>query len=138
MTRTYSELIRLSTFEERFEYLRLPAKDGPGLFEIERLLRQSFYKKNGEWQAIRDAVIVRDMGCDLAMPGYELYNDIIIHHMKPITNKDITERNPDILNPEFLVCVSRTTHNLIHYGADKVIVPRFVTRSPNDTCPWKM
>ena len=136
--RTYSELIRLGSFEERFEYLRLPAKGGPTLFEIERLRRQSFYKKNSEWQSIRDAVIVRDMGCDLAMPGYDLYDGIIIHHMNPITDKDIVERNPDILNPEFLVCASRTTHNLIHYGAGKVVVPRFVTRSPNDTRPWKM
>lgn len=137
MTRTYSELIRLNSFEERFEYLRLPAKDGPGYFNIERLLGQRFYHSD-EWGQIRDAIIVRDMGCDLAMPGYDLYDEIIIHHMNPITSQDVAERNPDILNPEFLVCVSKTTHNLIHYGADKIVVPRFVTRSPNDMCPWKM
>jgi hypothetical protein len=135
--RTYSEMIRLSTFEERYEYLRLFGVVGADTFGFDRYLNQAFYKST-EWKKLRHEIIVRDNGCDLAMPGYELYGDIYVHHMNPITIDDINNASEFLLNPEYLVCVSLDTHNAIHYGDKKLIKKKeIVERKPNDTCPWK-
>lgn len=135
--KTYSEMIRLSTFEERYEYLRLFGIVGADTFGFDRYLNQAFYKST-EWKKLRHEIIVRDNGCDLAMPGYELYGNIYVHHMNPITIDDINNASEFLLNPEYLVCVSLDTHNAIHYGDKKLIKKKeIVERKRNDTCPWK-
>ena len=134
--KTYTELMQLPGYEERLEYLKMQGKAGEETFGAERYLNQVFYK-SPEWRRVRDQVIVRDLGCDMALEGFELQDEIIIHHMNPINVEDITERNEDILNPEYLVCVSKSTHNLIHYGADARRRPLIVERTPNDMAPWK-
>lgn len=136
MIRTYTELSSLKTFEERFRYLTLKGNVGVDTFGYDRYLNQVFYRSK-EWKRIRDKVILRDMGCDLGIEGYEIRDKIIIHHMNPITIKDLDERNPDIFNPEYLIVTSHKTHNAIHYGADLEVPFLFAERSPNDTCPWK-
>ena len=136
MIKTYSELIRLPTFEERFKYLRLRGQVGSETFGIERYLNQKFYR-SVEWKEIRDYVILRDNGCDLADPDREIQGRIIIHHMNPILLTDILEHSTDILNPEYLITTCHDTHNAIHYGdisGAQFVHP--VERKPNDTCPW--
>lgn len=134
--KTYSELILLPTFEERFDYLRLQGKVGEETFGYDRYLNQSFYKSQ-EYRRVRDQIIIRDCGCDLGLEGYEIYGRIIIHHMNPITVLDILDRSDFLLNPEYLICVSLDTHNAIHYG-DKNQLPQLpIERRPNDTCPWR-
>ena len=134
--KTYSELLTIHTFKERYEYLRLRGIVGEETFGFDRYLNQVFYKSS-EWLNIRDYVIVRDNGCDLGIEGREIFNNIIIHHMNPIRVEDITNRNPDILNPEYLICVSHATHNAIHYGDANQLNLSPIGRTPNDTCPWK-
>ena len=135
--RRYSELIKIPTFEERFEYLRVGGLIGRDTFGFDRYLNQAFYKSK-EWGTVRRDVIIRDNGCDMAFAGHEIYGMIIVHHMNAITPEDVVDRNPDILNPEFLICLSEMTHKAIHYG-DKDLLPRpLIERRPNDTCPWKM
>lgn len=135
--RTYSELITLPTFEERFNYLRLDSRVGDVTFGCERYLNQRFYRST-EWKQLRDKIIVRDMGCDMALPGFEIHSPIYIHHMNPINTKDIYEMTDYLMNPEYLVCVKYTTHNAIHYGDETIIRTNVVTeRRPNDTCPWR-
>lgn len=134
--RNYSELSRLETFEERFDYLKLGGQVGSDTFGFDRYLNQIFYK-SPEWKKVRDIVIARDLGCDLGMEGYDIYGKLLIHHMNPISLVDIQERSDDILNPEYLILVSHRTHNAIHYG-DKNLLPKEPNiRRPNDTCPWK-
>lgn len=136
MIRTYTELIQLPTFKERYDYLRLGAIVGQDTFGFDRYLNQKFYHSK-EWQQIRRDVIVRDEGRDLAMPGYEIQNGIYIHHMNPITVQDINDATNFLLNLEYLVCVTKQTHNAIHYG-DASLLPQLpVERRPNDTCPWR-
>lgn len=136
MIRTYTELIQLPTFKERYDYLRLGAIVGQDTFGFDRYLNQRFYHSN-EWKQIRRNVIIRDEGRDLAMPGYEIQNGIYIHHMNPITTKDLNDATEFLLNPEYLVCVTQQTHNAIHYG-DASLLPQLPTeRRPNDTCPWR-
>lgn len=136
MIRTYTELIQLPTFKERYDYLRLGAIVGQDTFGFDRYLNQKFYHSK-EWQQIRRDVIIRDEGRDLAMPGYEIQNGIYIHHMNPITVQDINDATNFLLNPEYLVCVTQQTHNAIHYG-DASLLPKLpVERRPNDTCPWR-
>lgn len=136
MIRTYTELIQLPTFKERYDYLRLGAIVGQDTFGFDRYLNQRFYHSN-EWKQIRRDVIIRDEGRDLAMPGYEIQNGIYIHHMNPITTKDLNDATEFLLNPEYLVCVTQQTHNAIHYG-DASLLPQLPTeRRPNDTCPWR-
>ena len=136
MIRTYTELIQLPTFKERYDYLRLGAIVGQDTFGFDRYLNQRFYHSK-EWQQIRRNVIIRDEGRDLAMPGYEIQNGIYIHHMNPITTKDLNDVTEFLLNPEYLVCVTQQTHNAIHYG-DASLLPQLpVERRPNDTCPWR-
>lgn len=134
--RTYSELILLPTFEERFEYLRLDGRVGEDTFGFDRYLNQLFYRSY-EWKKIRDQVIIRDNGCDLGIEGYDIYGKILIHHMNPITARDIADRTELLLNPEYLICVTHDTHNAIHYGDENLIIKAPVERRPNDTCPWK-
>lgn len=134
--RTYSELIQIPTFTERFEYLRLDGQVGVETFGFDRYLNQRFYH-SAEWRSIRDYIIARDLGCDLAMDGYEIYGKIYIHHMNPITQMDIVHSNADMLDPEFLICATHNTHNAIHYGDASLLVTGPIERRPNDTCPWK-
>lgn len=133
--RTYSEITKLKTFEERFEYLKLTGKVGETTFGRERYLNQQLYKSL-KWIAVRDIVIVRDNGCDLGILGNDIYSNIIIHHMNPISRDDIIHNNEYIFDPELLICVTHTTHNAIHYG-DKSLLPKHIERKPNDTCPWR-
>ena len=134
--KTYSELILLPTFEERFEYLRLDGRVGEDTFGFDRYLNQLFYRSY-EWRKIRDYVIVRDNGCDLGVDGYDIYGKVLIHHMNPITAKDIENRTDLLLDPEYLICVTHDTHNAIHYGDENLIIKAPIERRPHDTCPWK-
>lgn len=134
--RTYSELIQLPTFEERYRYLRLGGRVGEDTFGFDRYLNQLFYKSD-EWLAIRDEIIIRDNGCDLGIEGREIFGRILIHHMNPIRVKDIVDRTDYLLNPEYLICTVKNTHDAIHYGNEEslILVPR--ERTKNDTCPWR-
>lgn len=134
--RRYSELMRIPTFEERFEYLRLDGQVGADTFGSDRYLNQIFYK-SPEWKKIRDEIIIRDQCCDLAMPGYDIHGPVLIHHLNPITKADILSRTDLLLNPEYLVCTIQSTHNAIHYGDANLLITNPIERKPNDTCPWK-
>lgn len=135
--KTYSELIALPTFEERYEYLRLNSRVGKDTFGFDRYLNQNFYR-SAEWRRIRDRVIVRDNGCDLAIDDRIIYGKILIHHMNPITDKDLFNLSDILLDPEYLICVSHNTHNAIHYGDGERLVKDPIVRTKNDTCPWKL
>lgn len=134
--KTYSELITLPTFEDRFEYLKIGGKVGVDTFGFDRYLNQIFYRSD-EWKSIRDEVIIRDNGCDLGIEGREIYSRIIVHHMNPITKDDILNRSDFLLNPEFLICTIKLTHDAIHYGDSSILFTEPVIRTKNDTCPWK-
>lgn len=134
--RTYGELSLLPTFEERFKYLKLDGKAGEMTFGFDRYINQKFYR-SPEWKSIRDQVIIRDNGCDLGMEGYEIYGRIIIHHMNPISLRDINDRTEFLMNLDYLITVSHETHNAIHYGDENLTPKSFVERTPNDMCPWK-
>lgn len=134
--RTYTELSRLPTFEERYRYLRITGRVGEETFGFDRYLNQVFYRSR-KWKQIRDHVIVRDNGCDLGIEGYEIYGRIIIHHMNPITLKDIERESEFLLDPEFLICTVHNTHNAIHYGDESLLITAPIERIKNDTCPWK-
>lgn len=134
--RTYSELIQLSSFIERYEYLKLDAQVGQKTFGFDRYLNQQFYHSD-EWKSIRDFIITRDLGCDLGLDGYTIYGRIYIHHMNPITVRDIRETTRYLLDPEFLICTTHDTHNAIHYGDSSLLASEPIERSPYDTCPWK-
>ena len=134
--RTYSELCQLSTFEERFDYLRLNGSVGKDTFGFDRYLNQQFYRSS-EWKRIRDRVILRDNGCDLGVEGYEIRGRILIHHINPISVEDIHTMSDLLMNPEYLICVSHRTHNAIHYGDESLIITAPIERTQNDTCPWR-
>lgn len=134
--RRYSELIKLPTFKERFEYLRLDGQVGESTFGFDRYANQKFYR-SAEWKKIRNHIIMRDHGCDLGMDGYEIYGKILIHHMNPISLRDIDTASGFLLNPEYLICVTLDTHNAIHYGDEELLFCGITERSKNDTCPWK-
>lgn len=136
MIRTYSELILLPTFKERYEYLKLSGQVGKETFGSDRYLNQLFYKDK-EWLSVRDEVIIRDGGCDLGVEGRELDSYIIVHHMNPITKEDILNRTKILLDPEYLICVSKRTHDAIHYSDSGLLIPDPIIRTKNDTCPWK-
>lgn len=137
MTRRYSELIKLPTFEERFQYLKLDGTVGASTFGFDRYLNQVFYR-SPEWKKLRNEIILRDNACDLAMEGYEIYGrSIIIHHMNPITVEEIEHRDSMIFDPEFLITTVLATHNAIHYGDESLLPKKPVMRTPNDTCPWR-
>lgn len=133
--RTYSELKRLNTFEERFEYLKLLGSVGESTFGFDRYLNQALYRSK-EWKDLRNDIIVRDNGCDLGLEGYDIFDKVIIHHMNPLTAEDILDRSDLVYDPEYLICVSPITHDAIHYG-DISIIPRLpVERKPGDTKLW--
>lgn len=134
--RTYFELVRLPTFEERYEYLRLGGGVGKETFGFDRYMNQFFYR-SPEWRRIRDLVIARDNGCDLGIPGREIYNRILIHHMNPIRPEDIRDRSDLLLNPEYLITTIHETHQAIHYGDEQLLVHAPIERAKYDTCPWK-
>ena len=134
--KTYSELIKLKTFEERYEYLKLGGIVGKETFGFDRYLNQTFYKTD-EWLSIRDYAIVRDNGCDLGIEGREIHSRILVHHMNPITKEDILSRSEYLLNPEYLICTIKSTHDAIHYGDESLLITMPVERRKNDTCPWK-
>ena len=134
--KTYSELITLPTFEERYRYLRLGGQVGEETFGFDRWLNQRFYK-DPEWLRVRDEVIIRDNGCDLGIPGREIYSRILIHHMNPITKEDILRRSKFLLDPEYLICTIKNTHDAIHYGDEGLLIRDPIVRSRNDTCPWR-
>jgi hypothetical protein len=134
--RTYSELITLPTFEERYRYLRLKGSIGEETFGYDRYLNQKFYR-SAEWKRIRDFVIVRDNGCDLGIEDRPINSRILIHHMNPITLNDIRYATEALMNPEYLISVAHVTHNAIHYGDEDLLVKGPIVRTKYDTCPWK-
>ena len=137
MIRTYRELIRIPTFEERFKYLRLSGTVGQSTFGYDRYINQMLYNSK-EWKQLRDYIIVRDKACDLACEGYELPSDITIHHLNPITLEDIESQSDKVWNPDFLVCTAaHTTHKAIHYGDASLLPKTPIQRRPNDVCPWR-
>lgn len=134
--RTYSELITLPTFEERYKYLRLNGQVGESTFGFDRYMNQAFYRSQ-KWKSIRDFVIIRDCGCDLGVEGYDIHGKIIIHHMNPLSMRDIETESDFLLNPDFLICTTHNTHNAIHYGDENLLVTAPIERTKNDTCPWR-
>lgn len=148
--KTYSELIKLPTFEERFEYLRTASRIGESTFGSDRYLNQMLYTSK-LWDEVKTEIIIRDNACDLAMPGYDIRGKvilkdgrefkkagmIIVHHINPITKQDILNRDPKVFDPENLICVSFKTHNAIHYGDLNSLTLPPKERTPNDTCPWR-
>ena len=134
--KTYSELILLPTFEERFRYLQLNGSVGKETFGFDRYLNQKFYR-SAEWKRVRDKVIIRDNGCDLGIEDHLIYGNVLIHHMNPINDKDIYNLTDILLNPEYLICVSHNTHNAIHYGNEELLVKAPIVRTKNDAGPWK-
>ena len=134
--RTYSQLIRLPTFEDRFEYLKLKGSVGRDTFGHDRYLNQTFYSSM-EWRRLRDEIIIRDNGCDLGIEGRQIGGKVYIHHLNPLGVNDILTHSEYLVNPEYLICVSFETHNAIHYG-DINLLPRDpIERKRNDTCPWR-
>lgn len=134
--RTYSELITIPTFEERFEYLQLKGSVGKDTFGYDRYLNQVLYR-SPEWKRLRNQIIIRDGGCDLACDGYDIYDKVLIHHLNPITVEDVLTRSRKVFDPDNLVCVSHNTHNAIHYGDVDLLVTGPIIRTKNDTCPWR-
>lgn len=136
MIRTYRELIRIPTFNERLQYLKLKGIVGAKTFGSDRYLNQGFYQSH-EWKRVRNEVIVRDMGCDLAVEGMDIYGKILIHHMNPLSPDDIIHGTDYLLNPDYLICTSKATHDAIHYGDESILFSAPISRTPGDTCPWK-
>lgn len=134
--RTYSELITLPTFEERYRYLRLGGRVGEETFGFDRYLNQIFYTSD-EWRSVRDYVIIRDNGCDLGMLDREIHGKILVHHMNPIKQEDILRRSKFLLDPEYLICTIKNTHDAIHYGDESLLILDPIERTKNDTCPWR-
>lgn len=135
MIRTYSELCRLQTFEDRYTYLRLNGRVGATTFGFDRWINQMFYRSR-EWQTIRHHVIARDLGCDLGLKGYEIYDRAYIHHMNPITLDDFKNGDDSILNSEYLISTIHHTHNAIHYGDARMLRRPYTERKPGDTKLW--
>jgi hypothetical protein len=133
--RSYSELKRLDSFEERYDYLRLKGVVGEATFGFDRHINQALYQSN-EWRNARRKAIIRDNGCDLGVFGYEIYGEILVHHMNPITVDDIVNRAELVLDPEFLITTTMNTHNAIHYGDQTLLRTPFVERIPGDTKLW--
>ena len=134
--KSYSELIEFDTLLDRYRYLKLDGELGAATFGFDRYLNQHFYKLK-EWKLARTKVIVRDMGCDLGINGLEIVGTIIVHHMNPITIDDVKNRNPILLDPEYLISTQLNTHNAIHYGDESLLLlEKPIERSPNDTKLW--
>lgn len=136
-SKSYNEMIQYPTFEERFRYLKLGGSVGADTFGFDRYLNQKFYQ-SAEWKSVRDQVILRDRGCDLGVPGRDIYGRIYIHHINPLTIDDVSNLSPAMLDLNNLVCVSMDTHNAIHYGDEEYLNRNvYVERKPGDTCPWR-
>lgn len=135
MIRTYKELSRLQTFEERFDYLKLSGSIGTETFGFDRYVNQMFYRSK-EWKSIRNHVIVRDNGCDLGIEGREIQKGIIVHHINPIKIDDIVSATEFLMNPDYLICTSLKTHNAIHYGDSNLLDKDPIIRRPGDTKLW--
>jgi hypothetical protein len=135
MIRRYSELRRLNTLKERFDYLKLNGRVGEATFGWDRWINQQFYTSR-EWRQRRFDVITRDLGCDLGVEGYEIHKGLYIHHMNPLSAEDIKAGNVDILDPEYLITVTHRTHNAIHYGDEKLLPRPLVERRTGDTKLW--
>lgn len=139
LSKCYTELISIPTFEDRFRYLRMNGKVADETFGVDRWLNQVFYKTK-EWRSMRRDIIVRDNSCDLGIEGMDIFDSasLRVHHINPITAKDILSRNLDkLLNPENLITTSKKTHDAIHYGTDLYLMIEFPERKPNDTIPWR-
>lgn len=136
MIRSYSEIKRISTFEGRYEYLKLSSTIGEASFGYDRYLNQMLYHSI-KWKQLRNRIVVRDNGCDLAFPGREINSRILIHHINPVTPTEIENEDPIVFNPENLICVSFDTHNAIHFGDATLLVKLPEARRPNDTTPWR-
>jgi len=135
--RTYSELSKIDNFVDRFNYLSLKGTVAEETFGFDRYLNQKFYRST-EWRRLRNQIIVRDNGCDLGMAGHDIFDRIIIHHMNPLRLNDIINSTDYLLNPEYLICVSRLTHNAIHYGDESLLASTdIIERKPNDQSPWR-
>lgn len=134
--RSYSELVRFQTFEERFDYLSLKGVVGDRTFGGERWMNQTFYRSY-EWKHIREVVIARDLGRDLGVEGYDIFDRIIIHHMNPIDRDQIAHAEESILDPEFLITVTHNTHNAIHYGDKSKLLTMPTERRPGDHILWR-
>lgn len=134
--RTYSELIKFPTFEERFRYLKLSGKVGADTFGFDRYLNQQLYRSQ-RWRTLKDKIIIRDNGCDLGIEGREIYGRIIIHHMNVVTIDDLLQERDWVFDPEFLISTAHRTHNAIHYSDEGLLIPDPITRTKNDTCPWR-
>lgn len=136
MPRTYSELIQIPTFEERFRYLKLNGSVGEQTFGFDRYMNQTFYRSQ-EWKQVRHEIIVRDMGCDLGIEDREIFGLILVHHMNPLMIDDLVKHSDYLLNPDFLICTCKRTHDAIHFGDESILYEEPITRRPGDTCPWK-
>ena len=135
IVRSYSELVRIDSFEDRYEYLALRGEVGHSTFGYDRYINQQFYRSR-QWRSLRSHVIARDHGCDLGIRGYEIHDRIYIHHMNPMVLDDLMQGEDSILDPEFLITTTHRTHNAIHFG-DRDLLPKvYVPRSPNDTKLW--
>lgn len=135
--RTYTELSKLTSFEDRYGYLKLDGRVGAETFGFDRYINQVFYQRSKKWKAVRDHVIIRDNGCDLGVEGYTIHKGILIHHMNPITVEDIMRESDFLLDPEFLITTVLNTHNAIHYGDERLLPQVPIERTKNDTCPWR-
>lgn len=135
-SKSYVELIRLSTFMDRYQYLRLDGRVGVETFGYDRYLNQILYH-TPEWRRFRRDIIMRDKACDLGCDGYEIYEKVLIHHLNPITVEDVLNRDPKIFDPNNVISTSLNTHNAIHYGDERLLVSEPIVRTKNDTCPWK-
>lgn len=136
MIRTYSELILLPTFLERYRYLRLGGMVGLETFGHDRYLNQALYTSD-DWRHFRNEIIIRDNGCDLGCEGFDIHGRILIHHIEPVTVEDIIKRCKRIFDPDNVIAVSHRTHQAIHYGDENLLMLEPIERHKNDTCPWK-
>ena len=137
LIKTYSELITLPTFEERYRYLKLNGVVGQDTFGFDRYMNQYLYQKSARWKSVRNKVIIRDNGCDLGVEGYDIFGKIIVHHMNVVTIDDILHERDWIFDPEYLISTTHNTHNAIHYGDEHLLVTAPIERRMNDTCPWR-
>ena len=134
--KTYSELISLPTFEDRFRYLKLDGKIGETTFGFQRWLNQQLYH-SGDWLAFKDRVVIRDNGCDLGVPGYDIFGSVLVHHLNPITYEDILYQRSCVFDLENVITTQLSTHNAIHYSDETLLIAPPIQRSRNDTCPWR-
>ncbi len=136
MNKSYEELVKLKTFKERYRYLKLNGRVGEETFGCDRYLNQVFYRSK-EWKDFRNKIIIRDNGCDLGIDGMEIHSKLLIHHIVPITKRDILERSSLLMDENNVICVSHNTHEAIHYGDESLLIEEYVPRRPNDTIPWR-